>query len=158
MPSLSAHVSATVSGAPSQSRHAHRQATGCARPVLQRPFAHTRVGRSFNWFNRFCGLTEEQVRSSIYFAAVCRCFPGKAPGGTIAFQSEEIQKLFLVDERELKFCGRALFRRRVANPRFIQFMKLEEVMAANFRCDEVATLRLIHCHIIWRIALAQDRA
>ena len=29
-----------------------------------------------------CGMNEADVRSKIYFAAVCRCFPGKAPGGT----------------------------------------------------------------------------
>ena len=35
----------------------------------------------FGWFATL-GLDEEEFRSRVYMAAVCRCFPGKAPGGT----------------------------------------------------------------------------
>jgi len=35
----------------------------------------------FGWFSTL-GLDEEEFRSRVYMAAVCRCFPGKAPGGT----------------------------------------------------------------------------
>src|SRR5207253_10718452 len=57
------------------------QAPGVREPVLKRPFAHTAGQTLFRWFERFCGLNESAVRSKIYFAAVCRCFPGKTPAG-----------------------------------------------------------------------------
>src|SRR5207237_10356341 len=58
------------------------QAPGPREPTLKRPFAHTAGQTLFRWLEQFCGMNEAAVRSRIYFAAVCRCFPGKAPGGT----------------------------------------------------------------------------
>jgi uracil-DNA glycosylase len=58
------------------------QAPGVREPVLKRPFAHTAGKTLFRWFEEWCGMNEETMRSRIYFAAVIRCFPGKAPGGT----------------------------------------------------------------------------
>ncbi len=58
------------------------QAPGPREPVLQRPFAHTAGKTLFRWFEEFCGMDEAAVRSKIYLAAVCRCFPGKNSGGT----------------------------------------------------------------------------
>ena len=58
------------------------QAPGPREPVLLRPFAHTAGKTLFRWFEEFCGMNEAIVRSRIYFAAVCRCFPGKNSGGT----------------------------------------------------------------------------
>jgi uracil-DNA glycosylase len=57
------------------------QAPGTKEPVLGRPFAWTAGRTLFGWFQRACGMTEEQFRSSIYMAAVCRCFPGKTKSG-----------------------------------------------------------------------------
>src|SRR5262249_58482041 len=57
------------------------QAPGPREPVLQRPFAHTAGKTLFRWFEEFCGLNETTVRSKFYFAAVCRCFPGKNSAG-----------------------------------------------------------------------------
>src|SRR5919202_5702718 len=57
------------------------QAPGVREPVLKRPFAHTAGKTLFRWFEEFCGLDEAAMRSRCYFAAVIRCFPGKAPGG-----------------------------------------------------------------------------
>jgi len=57
------------------------QAPGPREPVLQRPFAHTAGQTLFRWLEQSCGLTEAKVRSTVYFAAVCRCFPGKNSGG-----------------------------------------------------------------------------
>jgi uracil-DNA glycosylase len=57
------------------------QAPGVREPVLKRPFAHTAGRTLFGWFERFCKMNEAAVRSRIYFAAVCRCFPGKGSGG-----------------------------------------------------------------------------
>ena len=58
------------------------QAPGPREPTLKRPFAHTAGKTLFRWFEQFCGMDEAAVRSTIYFAAVCRCFPGKNSGGT----------------------------------------------------------------------------
>lgn len=58
------------------------QAPGPREPTLRRPFAHTAGQTLFRWFEEFCGMNEAAVRSKIYFAAVCRCFPGKNSGGT----------------------------------------------------------------------------
>src|ERR1700755_1358378 len=57
------------------------QAPGVREPVLARPFAHTAGKTLFRWFEQFCGMDEDRMRATIYFAAVIRCFPGKATGG-----------------------------------------------------------------------------
>ena len=57
------------------------QAPGDKEPTLGRPFAWTAGKTLFGWFQEYCGLDEAAFRSSIYMAAVCRCFPGKKPNG-----------------------------------------------------------------------------
>ena len=57
------------------------QAPGDKEPVLGKPFAWTAGKTLFRWFEESCGLTEARFRSSIYMAAVCRCFPGKKLSG-----------------------------------------------------------------------------
>ncbi|MGZ8901798.1 MAG: uracil-DNA glycosylase family protein [Limisphaerales bacterium] len=57
------------------------QAPGVKEPVAGRPFAWTAGRTLFGWFTEFCGMTEAEVRAQIYFAAVCRCFPGKTTAG-----------------------------------------------------------------------------
>ena len=56
------------------------QAPGDKEPKLQRPFAWTAGKTLFKWLAGI-GLDEQQVRSRVYMAAVCRCFPGKRPRG-----------------------------------------------------------------------------
>ena len=57
------------------------QAPGDKEPKLGRPFAWTAGKTLFKWFNGTLGWNEDEVRDRIYFAAVCRCFPGKRPEG-----------------------------------------------------------------------------
>ncbi|HTL69115.1 MAG TPA: uracil-DNA glycosylase family protein [Lacunisphaera sp.] len=57
------------------------QAPGDKEPKLGRPFAWTAGKTLFKWFHGALGWSEEEVRDRVYFAAVCRCFPGKKPGG-----------------------------------------------------------------------------
>ena len=57
------------------------QAPGDKEPSLGRPFAWTAGRTLFKWFAGALGWTEDEVRDRIYFAAVCRCFPGKRPEG-----------------------------------------------------------------------------
>jgi uracil-DNA glycosylase len=57
------------------------QAPGDKEPKLGRPFAWTAGKTLFRWFHDALGWSEDDVRDRIYFAAVCRCFPGKRPEG-----------------------------------------------------------------------------
>lgn len=78
------------------------QAPGDKEPMLGRPFAWTAGKTLFRWFWDSCGLDEEDFRSSIYMAAVCRCFPGKkTTGGDRVPSPEEIAKCRPWLEREI---------------------------------------------------------
>lgn len=57
------------------------QAPGDKEPKLGRPFAWTAGKTLFKWFGSTLGWTEDETRDRFYFAAVCRCFPGKRPEG-----------------------------------------------------------------------------
>lgn len=56
------------------------QAPGPREPDIGKPFAWTAGKQLFRWFGSI-GLDEEAFRGRVYMAAVCRCFPGKRPGG-----------------------------------------------------------------------------
>lgn len=57
------------------------QAPGVKEPVLGRPFAWTAGKTLFKWIESALGWSEDEARERIYFAAVCRCYPGKNPKG-----------------------------------------------------------------------------
>lgn len=57
------------------------QAPGPREGKLGRPFAWTAGKTLFQWLERATGSGEDDIRKSIYFAAVARCFPGKSKGG-----------------------------------------------------------------------------
>lgn len=79
------------------------QAPGDKEPKLGRPFAWTAGKTLFKWFHTALGWSEDQVRDRIYFAAVCRCFPGKRPeGGDRVPAPEEIAHCAVWLEREFK--------------------------------------------------------
>jgi uracil-DNA glycosylase len=56
------------------------QAPGPHEGKFGQPFAWTAGKTLFKWFGTI-GVDEETFRSRVFMAAVCRCFPGKAPGG-----------------------------------------------------------------------------
>lgn len=67
------------------------QAPGDKEPKLGRPFAWTAGKTLFKWFHEALGWTEDETRARVYFAAVCRCFPGKKEtGGDRVPDDEEI--------------------------------------------------------------------
>lgn len=67
------------------------QAPGDKEPNLGRPFAWTAGKTLFRWFHDALGWSEDETRDRIYFAAVCRCFPGKKEtGGDRVPDAEEI--------------------------------------------------------------------
>lgn len=79
------------------------QAPGDKEPVLGRPFAWTAGKTLFKWFEAALGWTEDEARDRIYFAAVCRCFPGKRPeGGDRVPAPEEIAACSHWLEREFE--------------------------------------------------------
>jgi uracil-DNA glycosylase len=111
------------------------QAPGVREPVLERPFAHTAGKTLFRWFEQYCGLDEEAVRSRIYFAAVIRCFPGKAAGGGDRVPNrEEIANCSLWLEKEFKILRPRLVIPvgKLAISQFIDCEKLEAVIGRKF--------------------------
>ena len=77
------------------------QAPGDKEPKLGRPFAWTAGKTLFKWWHAALGWTEDEVRDRVYFAAVCRCFPGKNPtGGDRVPAPEEIANCSAWLERE----------------------------------------------------------
>lgn len=85
------------------------QAPGDKEPKLGRPFAWTAGKTLFQWFNGALGWLEEETRERIYFAAVCRCFPGKRPeGGDRVPAPDEIANCSAWLEREFALLRPAL--------------------------------------------------
>lgn len=85
------------------------QAPGDKEPKLGRPFAWTAGKTLFKWFNEALGWNEDQVRDRFYFAAVCRCFPGKRPeGGDRVPAPDEIANCSAWLEREFALLGPTL--------------------------------------------------
>jgi uracil-DNA glycosylase len=85
------------------------QAPGDKEPKLGRPFAWTAGKTLFKWFHASLGWTEDEVRDRIYFAAVCRCFPGKrSEGGDRVPAPDEIANCSAWLEREFALLQPAL--------------------------------------------------
>ena len=112
------------------------QAPGPREPVLQRPFAHTAGKTLFRWFEEFCAINEATVRSKIYFAAVCRCFPGKSASGTDRVPApDEIRNCSLWMDNEIQILQPHLIIPvgRLAIMQFIECEKLAKVIGRKFR-------------------------
>jgi uracil-DNA glycosylase len=112
------------------------QAPGPREPTLSRPFAHTAGQTLFRWFETFCGMSEPEVRAKIYFAAVCRCFPGKAPGGTDRVPApDEIRNCASWTNDEIEILRPTLIIPvgRLAIAQFMECEKLDQVIGRKFR-------------------------
>jgi uracil-DNA glycosylase len=112
------------------------QAPGVREPVAGKPFAWTAGKTLFHWFEETLGLTEEAVRAKIYFAAVCRCFPGKAPGGSDRVPNpQEIANCSSWLNRELEILQPQLVIPvgKLAIAQFIPIGKLDEIIGRGFR-------------------------
>lgn len=111
------------------------QAPGPHEPTLKRPFAHTAGQTLFRWFDTFCGIDEGDVRARIYFAAVCRCFPGKAAGGTDRVPSpDEIRNcaFWMSEEIEILQPRLIIAVGKIAISQFVECKKLEIVIGRKF--------------------------
>ena len=112
------------------------QAPGVREPVVGKPFAWTAGKTLFRWFEEALGLTESEVRAKIYFAAVCRCFPGKAPGGSDRVpQPQEIENCSSWLEHEIEILQPRLVIPvgKLAIAQFIPVMKLDQIIGQSFR-------------------------
>jgi uracil-DNA glycosylase len=111
------------------------QAPGPREPTLKRPFAHTAGKTLFRWFEQFFGMDEAAVRSRLYFAAVCRCFPGKNSSGTDRVPSpEEIRNCssWMSDEIQILQPRLIIPVGRLAIMQFINCVRLEDVIGRKF--------------------------
>ena len=116
------------------------QAPGPREPTLKRPFAHTAGQTLFRWFEQFCGMNEAAVRSKIYFAAVCRCFPGKSTSGTDRVPApDEIRNCSSWMTEEIKILRPRLIIPvgRLAIVQFIECEKLDKVIGRKFHAGRV---------------------
>lgn len=114
------------------------QAPGDKEPKLGRPFAWTAGRTLFGWFAEALGWTEEETRQRIYFAAVCRCFPGKNPnGGDRVPDPEEVANCapWLEREFELLRPGLVLPVGKLAIARFLPVAPLSEIVGNQFRIE-----------------------
>jgi uracil-DNA glycosylase len=114
------------------------QAPGVREPVLNRPFAWTAGKTLFRWFEEFCGMNEAAVRSTIYFAAVCRCFPGKAPGGGDRVPApDEVRNCssWMDEEFQILRPRLAIPVGRLAIAQFMAFEKLDAIVGRKFRAE-----------------------
>ncbi len=112
------------------------QAPGVREPVVGKPFAWTAGKTLFRWLEEASGLTEETVRAKIYFAAVCRCFPGKAPGGSDRVPNpQEIANCSSWLQRELEILRPRLVLPvgKLAIAQFIEVPKLDQIIGRSFR-------------------------
>ncbi len=119
------------------------QAPGVREPVLNRPFAWTAGKTLFRWFEEFCGMNEVAVRSTIYFAAVCRCFPGKtSAGGDRVPAPDEIRNCssWMKDEFEILRPDLVVPVGKLAIAQFIAFEKLDEVVGRKFRITRAGSI------------------
>src|SRR5438045_4299093 len=111
------------------------QSPGVREPVLGKPFAWTAGRTLFGWFDQFCHLNEAEVRSRIYFAAVCRCFPGKtAAGGDRVPAPDEIRNCstWMNDEIDLLQPSLIIPVGNLAIAQFLPFVKLDDVAGRLF--------------------------
>lgn len=111
------------------------QAPGIKEPLLGRPFAWTAGKTLFRWLQSALGWDEETTRNRIYFAAVCRCFPGKHPrGGDRVPDENEIRQCshWLRREFEILRPNLVLPVGKLAISQFLEFDSLAEVVGRRW--------------------------
>jgi uracil-DNA glycosylase len=114
------------------------QAPGDKEPKLGRPFAWTAGKTLFKWFHATLGWTEDETRDRVYFAAVCRCFPGKKPaGGDRVPDDDEIANCsrWLAAEFDLLRPQLVLPVGKLAITQFLPPAPLNDTIGRSFRID-----------------------
>jgi uracil-DNA glycosylase len=113
------------------------QAPGVKEPVLQRPFAWTAGKTLFRWFHEALGWSEDETRERIFFAAVCRCFPGKGKPGSSGDRvpsPAEIQQCSRWLDAEIQLLQPRLVVPvgKLAIGQFLELRKLDELIGREF--------------------------
>ena len=114
------------------------QAPGDKEPKLGRPFAWTAGKTLFKWLNESLGWTEDDARDRLYFAAVCRCFPGKKDtGGDRVPDEDEIANCsrWLAAEFALLRPALVLPVGKLAITQFLPPAPLNDLIGKKFRID-----------------------
>jgi len=114
------------------------QAPGDKEPKLGRPFAWTAGKTLFKWFNEALGWSEDETRDRVYFAAVCRCFPGKKEtGGDRVPDDDEIAHCsrWLAAEFELLRPQLVLPVGKLAITQLLPAAPLNDLIGRSFRID-----------------------
>lgn len=102
---------------------------------MGRPFAWTAGKTLFKWFSEHLGWSEDTVRDRIYFAAVCRCFPGKRrEGGDRVPAPDEIKACSGWLEKEFRLLKPALVLPvgKLAISQFLPPAPLNDVIGKQF--------------------------
>ena len=128
-----------ISGAPVMSKVLLvGQAPGVKEPLLGRPFAWTAGKTMFKWFSEQCATDEATFRSTVYMAAVCRCFPGKnAHGGDRVPSPAEIAECGGWLDAELRLLQPELVIPvgKLAIAQFLPVGPLVEMIGKRFRAE-----------------------
>jgi uracil-DNA glycosylase len=114
------------------------QAPGDKEPRLGRPFAWTAGKTLFKWFHEALGWTEDETRDRVYFAAVCRCFPGKKEtGGDRVPDEDEIANCsrWLAAEVKLLKPQLVLPVGKLAITQFLPLAPLNDIIGKRFRIN-----------------------
>jgi uracil-DNA glycosylase len=114
------------------------QAPGDKEPKLGRPFAWTAGKTLFKWFHEALGWSEDETRNRLYFAAVCRCFPGKRPeGGDRVPAPDEIERCSAWLAREFALLQPELVLPvgKLAISQFMPLAPLTDVIGRSFQVD-----------------------
>lgn len=116
------------------------QAPGVKEPALGYPFAWTAGKTLFKWLQEHCEITEEQFRRKVYIASVCRCFPGKHPGGGGGDRvpdKEEIKNCstWMASEFSLLQPELVIAVGKLSISQFVTFKKLTEVIGGKLRVE-----------------------
>ncbi len=119
------------------------QAPGDKEPKFGRPFAWTAGKTLFKWFGEALGWSEDETRNRIYFAAVCRCFPGKKEaGGDRVPGPDEIANCsrWLAAEFALLRPELVLPVGKLAIGQFLPMGPLNEIIGRRFRIEYRGTM------------------
>lgn len=111
------------------------QAPGQREPLLEKPFAWTAGKTLFQWFEKSCGITEQQFRKNIYMAAVCRCYPGKnKQGGDRVPNTKEITNCssWLKSEFSILKPELVIPVGKLAINQFMKYSSLTNIIGNNF--------------------------
>lgn len=110
------------------------QAPGPKEIEVHKPFAWTAGKTLFGWFS-LIGLEENDFRTRVYMAAVCRCFPGKSSkGGDRPPNREEVANCSQWLQHELRLLRPKLVLPvgKLAIRQLLPVKKLDEVIGRQY--------------------------